>query len=238
MQAYARQTTPPKFNLNATKFNQNSTIEEFSCFLTTEPETSMDTWEIQSESEKEDTQSESYTGETNSENYLQSIGSITSNQKNPFSTWQPFIHQPTYRNSSAQSWWLVPSRPEYSSQEPTLTAISSINCSTVNTSIKPIPLPVDTIQINPQMKQNGQHSSRTYKPETKNYEHNSNKPWPELNRLFKTTKTLRTESLDHQEQFEPLKLWKQQSPFLTTKSKNQNTKWQIMPPEIDAGSAH
>ena len=197
-----------------------------------------DTKEIQSGSDTEDTPSESNPEETAGKNHLHSICSTTSNKKNPFATWRPFIHQPVYQNSSAQPWLSVSSSLECSSQEPTLTAISTITCSTANKTTKPTQLPVRTIQTNHQMKWIYQHTSKLYRPKSKNYKHNWNKHRPGLNSLPKRTKISHKKFLNHQGQFKPSKLFKQRLPFLTRTDQNQNTKWQITPPEIDAGSTH
>jgi hypothetical protein len=111
--ADAKRVTPPKFNHNSTI--KRSTAEKFSCFPTTEEEGSDEFAEIS------EIHSETKTDETGFENQLQGICSITTDKKNPFAAWLPFIpkpQEPAFQNSSAQPWWPVSSAPQCSSKCP------------------------------------------------------------------------------------------------------------------------
>jgi hypothetical protein len=120
MQSDAKRVMPPKFNHNSTI--KRSTAEKFSCFPTTEEEGSDEFADIS------ETQSEINTEEIEFEDHPQSICSITKNKKNPFAAWLPFVPkppEPVFQNLPAQPWWPDSSAPHSSSQEPTLTTIST-----------------------------------------------------------------------------------------------------------------
>jgi len=229
----AQRVTSPKFNHNSTI--KRSMAEKFSCFPTIDEEAA------DKFTDTEETKSEISTEETEFENHLQGICRITTDKKNPFAAWRPFIPQPqepVFQNSPAQPWWSVSSPPECSSQEPTLATISSIDCLTSKEAIKPIPLQVHPEQTNHQMKPTSQYTWELYKPTTRCYRHSWSRRWPELSGTSKRTRLLRNESPDHQEQSKSSRLWKRRLPFSDKTSLSQYMMYQNTPPETDAGNAH
>ncbi len=124
-----------------------------------------------------------------------SIHSISKERGPIFSAWRLYIPpEPVFRSSSAQSWWSASSPLASLSLEPTLTRISSINCS--NSTIGQSPTPVSTTHTSIKMKQSPQHGWKPYKPATKCYKHNWNKPWPESNITYRRTMNSLKESQD------------------------------------------
>jgi hypothetical protein len=65
-----------------------------------------------------------------------------------------------------------------------------------------------------------------------------NKPWPELGRTYNETRSSLNGSPDHPEQSKPFRRWKQPSQCSIETTRTQNTKFQNMPLETDAGNAH
>jgi len=88
------------------------------------------------------------------------------------------------------------------------------------------------------MKRTPQHDWKPYKPATKCYKHNWNKHWPGSNRMYRKTRNLHNEFLDPPEQSKPFKPWKPQLPSSDRTNPNQNTRFQNMPLETDAGNDH
>jgi hypothetical protein len=88
------------------------------------------------------------------------------------------------------------------------------------------------------MRQTPQHDWKPYKPATKRYRYNWNKPWPKLNTMYKGTRNSLNKSHDHQERSKPFKLWEPRLPYSDKTNRNQNTKFGNMPPETDTGDTH
>jgi hypothetical protein len=241
--AEAKHTTPQRFNQ---KFNQNlmmksSATNQFNCFPTIEEEGASEF------SDKEDILSESNPDEfefetpsevdAEDETPFTGIYSISEERGPAFSAWRPYIPpEPVFRNSSAHSWWSASLLPEYSSLEPTPTKISAITGSILTIGQTPVPVSMTHTRI--RRKQTPQHDWKPYKPATKRYKHNWNKPWPKSNRMSKGTRNSLNESHDHPEQSKPFKLWKPRLPYSAKPNTNQNTKFRNMPLEIDTGNAH
>jgi hypothetical protein len=208
--------------------------EKFSCSPTAEEEGTYKFLEVSRN------QDETYTEETASENF-QSISNITKNKNNPFAAWQPFIpsnrQEHAYPSSPAQPWWQVSSAPPCSSQEPTLTAISSINCFPLKEAIKPTPLPThkDKTRNQPRIDPSPQRTWKPYKGTGSHCNYSWNKHWPRLNKTSRTTKTSPNDFPDHLEQSKLSKPWKLQLPSLDEPSQTQNTKSPNTPLETDAG---
>jgi hypothetical protein len=247
-QAKAKPMTPREFNQ---KFNQNLTKEsqasnKFSCFPTIEEEgdnTFSDEEDTLSESDSEEFEfelkapSEVDAKDAEDKTTSASINSISYKRGTIFSAWRLYIPpEPVFRSSSAPSWWSASSPLASLSPEPTLTRISSINCSDLT--IGQTPIPVSTTNIKIRMKRSPQQDWKPYKPATKCYKHNWNKPWPESRITCKGTRNLLKEFHDCPERSKPFKPWKLQLPFSDKTNRNLNTKSRNMPPETDVGNAH
>ncbi len=213
-QATAKQMTPPKFNhkFNQNLTIKNPATEKVSYFTTIEEEeagefsdredtlSEIDLEELGEISDEEDTWSEiepdefEFEAHSKIDNAEQSdeatftgISSISVETAQAFSAWQPYIPpEPVFRNSSAPSWWLASSPLAALSLEPTLTRISSINCS--NSTIGPTPIPVNTTNTKARTKRSPQQDWKPYKLATKCYKNNSNKLWPESSIMYRRTR--------------------------------------------------
>jgi hypothetical protein len=64
------------------------------------------------------------------------------------------------------------------------------------------------------------------------------KPWPELSRTYKGTRSSLNESQDHPGQSKQFRHWKQPSQCSIETTRSPNTKFQNMPLETDAGNTH
>ncbi len=76
------------------------------------------------------------------------------------------------------------------------------------------------------------------RPAMKRYKHIWNKPWPELSKMYKETRSSLNESPDHPGQSKQFRPSKRQLLYSDETTQNQNTKFQNMPPGTDAGNAH
>jgi hypothetical protein len=131
---------------------------------------------------------------------------------------------PVYQNSPAQPWWQVSSAPPCSFQEPTLTAISSINCLTPEEAIKPTPLQTHPDQTNNQnqIQRSPRQTWKPYRVTARHYRYSWNKHWPRLSKTSREARTSLKEFPDHQEQSKLSRHWKRRLPFLDKTSLNRN----------------
>jgi hypothetical protein len=254
-----------KFNQNLTKESQGSnkfscfpTIEEEEDTFSDGEETFSDKEDTLSESDSEKFEFEDKTprssihstfldeedtlSESDSEIFefedqtpCSNIHSISKERGTIFSAWRPYIPpEPVFQSLSARSWWSASSLLASLSPEPTLTRISSINCS--NSTMGQTPIPVSTTHTKLKMKQSPQQGWTPFKPATKCYKHNWNKPWPKSSITCKGTRNLWNEFHDRPERSKPFKPWKPQLPFSDKANRNLNTKSQNMPPETGVGN--
>ncbi len=171
--------------------------------------------------------------EPGEQNNLKGISILSEETALAFSAWQRYIPpEPVFQNLSAQSWRSAFSQQTSLSQEPTLIQIATIR--------GPIATTRPTIATTPtrhkqKMTQSQHQDWRPFRPATKRYTHIWRKPWPELSKTSKRTKSLQKEFQDHPEQSKPSRLWKRPSRCSPETVRNRSTKPQNMPPGTDVG---
>jgi hypothetical protein len=224
--------------------------EEDDCLDNEDTWSERDTWEKFEASDKEDTWSKANQNEPEFEthheidheepgdrNTCTNISSLSVETAQAFSAWQLYIPpNHAFQSASAQSWWSDFSPQASLSQEPTLTQISVIK--NQETTIEPTPAPMKTIpakRITRRLPPQGWHPSKLA---MKNYTHIWNRPWPELIKTYNETRNSLNKSPGHPEQSRPFRHWKQSTPCSIETTRTQNTKFQTMPPETDAGDAY
>jgi hypothetical protein len=212
-----QRVTPQKFNYKLTI--KMPMVEQISCSPTVDkggPEEFL---------EESDNKDENYTEETAFEN-TPTICSVTAKKKNSFAAWQPFIpsnwQEDSSQNSPAQHYGPLFYSPPCSTQSPATTnwslQIASIDCSPLEKEEK---LKPQSSRMHPtktrgrrQSNQPPEQKWKPYKKERSFYNNNWSKPWPELSKMSKRTRTWLNEFPGHPEQSKQSKLWKPQSPFL------------------------
>ncbi len=168
-------------------------------------------------------------GETNN---LNGISCLSEETQLAFSAWQPFIpHEHAFRNFAAQSWPSYCSLQASSSQEPTLTQISTI---TTTTKLTPAPRKPTSPQREMPLSQPKDWPS--FKPATRPFRRSWTKHWPESTKTCNRTRNLQTEFPDHPEPLRRYRRWKQRLQCSNRTNQNQNTRLQNTPQVTDAGS--
>ncbi len=94
------------------------------------------------------------------------------------------------------------------------------------------------LQSKRQMKRSPLQDWKQSRPAMKHCTRIWSKPWPELSKTYKGTRSLLNKSQDHPGQSKQFRRWKQPSQCSIGTPKSPNTKFQNMPPETDAGNAH
>jgi hypothetical protein len=87
------------------------------------------------------------------------------------------------------------------------------------------------------IKRSQQPDWKPFKPAMKHYTHIWNRPWPELSKTYKGTRSSRNESQDHPEQLKQFKPWKQPLQFSNENILSRSTKFPNTPPGTDVGDA-
>ncbi len=168
-------------------------------------------------------------GETNNFN---GISCLSEETKLAFSEWQLFIPpEHAFQNFAAPSWPSDFSPQASSSQEPTLTQIS-----TITTTTKPTPALMKPISPPPKMALSQLKDWPSFKPATRPFTCTWMKPWPESTKIYSRIKNSRKEFPDHPEPSKQYRPWKRQLRCSPKTNQSQNTRLQNMQQVTDAGS--
>jgi hypothetical protein len=122
------------------------------------------------------------------------------------------------------------------SPEPTLIQISSIRGP--DSTIEPTPALMKLPQSEQKMRQSPPRDWKQSRPAMKHCTRIWSKPWPELSKTYKGTRSSLNKSQDHLGLSKQFRHWKQPSPCSIETTRSPNTKFQNMPPETDAGNVH
>jgi hypothetical protein len=164
------------------------------------------------------------------------LSSLSIETAQAFSAWQPYIPpKHAFRSFSAQSWWSDSSQQASLSQEPTLTQIS---IGSPDSTIEPTPALTIMLPSRCKMRRSPPQDWKQSGPAMKHCTRIWSKPWPELSKMYKETRSSQNESQDHPGQSKQFRPWKQPSQCSSETTRSPNTKFRNMPLETDIGNAH